>query len=283
MDNLLACGLLSLLIAGAISTMVRAAEPSDAAPTPTDPYQWLEDVTSDKSLEWVRAQNAISTKTLEESPVYAETRARILSIVNSDARIPAVSQYGKFLYNFWQDEHQTRGIWRRTTMDEYKKAAPAWETVLDIDALAADEKENWTWKDVDVFEPDGERCLINLSRGGADADTIREFDMVQKAFVPNGFQIPEAKSTVAWRNQDTLYVGTDFGKGSTTDAGYPRIIKEWRAARRFQRPRWSLKGKRRMWKWIRLPKWRTAFATSSSNAGSRFFKAICCCGWGMTG
>jgi prolyl oligopeptidase len=227
MDKLLICGLLSLVIAGAASVVVRAAAPVETETSPADPYQWLEDVTSERSLDWVHAQNAVTTKALEQSPFYTEIRARYLSILNSDARIPAVHQYGNFLYNFWQDEHHTRGIWRRTTMEQYKKADPAWETVLDIDALAAAEKENWTWKGVDVFEPEGERCLINLSRGGADADVLREFDMNRKAFVPGGFQLPEAKSSVAWRNQDTLYVSTDFGPGSTTTSGYPRIVKEW--------------------------------------------------------
>jgi prolyl oligopeptidase len=223
MDKLLLCGLLPLAL---LTTTVRAALPPATMPA-TDPYLWLEQVTSPQSLDWVKAQNALTTEALEHSPVYADIRARYLSILNSDARIPAVHQYGKYLYNFWQDAQHTRGIWRRTTMPEYKKADPAWETVLDLDALAATEKENWTWKGETVFEPEGERCLLSLSRGGADADTIREFDMIHKTFVPNGFQLPEAKSSVAWHDLDTLYVGTDFGPGSTTSAGYPRIIKEW--------------------------------------------------------
>ena len=57
---------------------------------------------------------------------------------------------------------------------------------------------------------------------------VREFDLKTKEFVTDGFYLPEAKSEVAWRDRDTLYVGTDFGPGSLTASGYPRIVKEWK-------------------------------------------------------
>ncbi len=110
---------------------------------------------------------------------------------------------------------------------EYRKAEPAWEIVLDLDRLAASEKENWVWKGADILQPSHDRALLFLSRGGADAAVMREFDLVKKDFVVDGFTLPEAKSRVAWRNRDALYVGTDFGSGSLTSSGYPRIVKEW--------------------------------------------------------
>ena len=193
-----------------------------------DPYLWLEDVTGPKALEWVRDLNAFSTYELTNSPSFEPLRQRLLSILDSKDRIPYVRKYGPHLYNFWRDDRHVRGILRRTSMTEYRKADPQWETVLDLDALAESEGENWVWKGFDPLYPDYDLCLVSLSRGGADATVIREFDLTRKAFVEDGFSLPEAKSDVSWRNRNTLYVGTDFGPGSLTDSGYPRVVKLWK-------------------------------------------------------
>ncbi|MGA2750872.1 MAG: prolyl oligopeptidase family serine peptidase [Verrucomicrobiota bacterium] len=196
--------------------------------TNEDPNLWLEDVSGGKALDWVRAQNAVSTGRLEAEPGFEALQERLLRIFNSHERIPFVSKHGGFYYNFWRDEAHARGLWRRATLEEYKKPDPAWETVLDLDQLAAEEKENWVWEGETVHKPECDRCLIALSRGGADAAVIREFDLTQKRFVEGGFAVPEAKTEAAWRNRETLYIGTDFGPGSLTRSGYPRVIKEWR-------------------------------------------------------
>jgi prolyl oligopeptidase len=207
---------------------------NDDSPTFDDSNLWLEDVTGDKALAWVRAQNAISTNQLESSPDFENLQKRLLDIMNSRERIPQVGKNGPFYYNFWRDDKNPRGLWRRTTLEEYKKPAPAWETVLDLDKLAAAEKENWVWEGSTFLKPSYDRCLIHLSRGGADAAVLREFDLDSKHFVQSenlknaGFTLSEAKSEVAWRDRDTLYVGTDFGPDSLTSSGYPRIIKEWK-------------------------------------------------------
>ena len=201
---------------------------SQTLPAADDPFLWLEDVQGDKALAWVRERNAESQKVLQARPEYAPTRARLLQILNSKERIPAVVRRGDWLYNLWQDEANPRGLWRRATLAEYRKPQPAWETVLDLDALAAAEKENWVWGGSTCLGPGYWRCLISLSRGGADAKVVREFDTVAKAFVAGGFVLPEAKSDVTWLDADTLYVGTDFGPGSMTDSGYPRVVKRWK-------------------------------------------------------
>jgi prolyl oligopeptidase len=193
-----------------------------------DPYLWLENVTGEKALSWVHEQNAISTNELERSPDFEPIRKRLLAILDSKEKIPYVAKHGKYYYNFWRDEKNVRGLWRRTTLEQFKKVQPAWETVLDLDQLSAAEKENWVWKGYQVLYPTYDRCLVSLSRGGADASVMREFDLKTKQFVTNGFYLPEAKSTFAWRNRDALYVGTDFGPGSLTSSGYPRIVKEWK-------------------------------------------------------
>ncbi|MGZ5105311.1 MAG: prolyl oligopeptidase family serine peptidase [Usitatibacter sp.] len=193
-----------------------------------DPYQWLEDVTGDKPMEWVKGENARSTAELEARKEFKPLHERLLAIYNSRERIPSATKRGEWLYNFWQDEKNPRGLWRRTTMDEYRKSDPKWETVLDIGALGAAENVNWVYKGAKCLYPDYRRCLVALSRGGADAVEIREFDTERREFVRDGFVLPESKGEVEWRDADTLYIARDFGPGTLTQSGYPRIVKEWK-------------------------------------------------------
>ena len=206
------------------------AQPDKTTPAPdtADPYLWLEEVQGERALAWVRERNVESQRVLEARPEFAPIKAEMLAVLNSKERIPAVRRRGEWLYNLWQDDAHPRGLWRRVTLAEYRKAHPAWDVVLDLDALAGAEKENWVWGGADCLATEPGRCLLSLSRGGADAKVVREFDTTRKAFVDDGFALPEAKSSVSWIDRDTLYVATDFGPGSMTDSGYPRVIKRWR-------------------------------------------------------
>jgi prolyl oligopeptidase len=217
---------LLLTVLTALAAVAHAA-PMDT-PQPNDPYLWLEDVTGDKPLAWVKEQDAETRKELEAKPGFEALKDRFTAIFNSKERIPMPAKRGAWVYNFWQDEQSPRGIWRRTTVDEYRKPQPAWEVVLDIGKLSADENVNWVWKGADCLFPDYRRCLVQLSRGGADAVEVREFDTVDKRFVKDGFFSPESKQDVTWRDADTIYIGRDFGPGSMTTSGYPRIVKEWK-------------------------------------------------------
>ncbi|MCB1231714.1 MAG: S9 family peptidase [Verrucomicrobiae bacterium] len=193
-----------------------------------DPFLWLEDIDGEKALAWVRERNAETKAILESEPGFESLNQRLLSIFQSDAKIPYVTARGEWLYNFWQDETYVRGLWRRTTLDSYRTTTPEWETVLDLDALAKKENENWVWKGPTVYEPDYDRALLRLSRGGGDAVVIREFDLEKSTFVEGGFEVPEAKSNASWLDRDTLLVGTDFGEGSLTESGYPRTTRLWK-------------------------------------------------------
>ena len=192
-----------------------------------DPFLWLEDVDSEAALAWVRERNAQTLQQLEAAPEFTPLRARLLDILNSPQRIAQVSRRGDFFHNLWQDEAHPRGLWRRTTLADYAQPDPQWDTVLDLDALGAAEGENWVWGGAAGLAPDHHRCLIHLSRGGADAAVVREFDTVTRRFIADGFTLPEAKSDLSWIDADTVYVGTDFGLGSLTESGYPRVIKRW--------------------------------------------------------
>ncbi len=234
--GLLAATLASLFLAGCGGTALEPAAPQ-AAPANTeetrvaaaeDPYLWLEDVEGEKALDWVRAQNAASKDMLESIEGFAELRDDLRAILDSNDKIPYVREMGGYLYNFWQDANNPRGLWRRTTLDSYRSAAPQWEVILDLDALNKAEGENWVWAGAECLRPEYTRCLLSLSRGGADANVTREFDIATKSFVEGGFFRPEAKGGLGWIDLDTVFVYTDFGDGSMTSSGYPRIAKRWK-------------------------------------------------------
>jgi prolyl oligopeptidase len=217
---------LALVLAMSTTGTPTIAEEAGKAPAPEDRFLWLEEVTGEKPLEWARARNAESAKALA-TPELAALEQRILDILDSKERIPSVQKLGPWYYNFWKDAKNPRGLWRRTTLAEYRKAEPAWETVIDLDALGAAEKENWVWHGASCLKPGYRLCLVSLSRGGADADVVREFDLETRGFVKDGFFLPEAKNRASWLDADRLYVGTDFGPGSLTTSGYPRVARIW--------------------------------------------------------
>ena len=192
----------------------------------SDPYLWLEDITGDDALEWVNAHNEPTLADLGGER-FEQMRAEALEVLDTDSRIPYVRRRGEHLYNFWRDAANPRGVWRRTTLESYRTDEPEWEVVIDVDALAAEDGENWVWAGADVIEPDLTLALVGLSRGGSDATVVREFDMRTGQFVADGFELPEAKTDVTWQDADTVIVGTDFGPDSLTESGYPRIVKRW--------------------------------------------------------
>lgn len=197
----------------------------------SDPYRWLEDVEGDKALDWVRARNALTETTLAATPEFARTEEAVLAVLDSDAKIPMVQKIGDWYYNYWRDAGHERGLWRRTTLEEYGTPAPNWETVLDLDALNAAENEDWVWHGASVLRPGFRKVLIDLSHGGSDADVTREFDLETRSFVApedGGFFRPEAKGSLGWIDDDTVYLCSNLGEGSVTSSGYPRIAKRWR-------------------------------------------------------
>ncbi|OKK17340.1 prolyl oligopeptidase [Streptomyces sp. CB00455] len=193
-----------------------------------DPYLWLEDVTGEAALGWVRERNDETVAALAAAPAFKVLERAVREVLDDDGRIPYVVRRGRHLYNFWQDAGHVRGLWRRTTLEEYRKDRPAWEPVLDLDALAEAEGEKWAWAGSAVLAPDHRHALVMLSRDGADACVVREFDLRTLRFVADGFEVAEAKTRVGWIDRDRIWIGTDFGPGTMSESGYPLQVRRWR-------------------------------------------------------
>jgi prolyl oligopeptidase len=191
-------------------------------------YLWLEEVEGKKALDWVNSENAITFSKLKSDPRYKNLEEDIYKTLTDKEKIPYGKLQGKYVYNFWRGQKIIRGQLRRQLLTDYLKQKKEWEIVLDFDKLAKKENENWVYKGRECLLPEYRYCLIRLSRGGKDASVYREFDLEKKVFIKNGFKIKEGKSSFEWINKDTLLIGTDFGKGSLTKAGYPRITKIWK-------------------------------------------------------
>ncbi|MEV4514478.1 prolyl oligopeptidase family serine peptidase [Dactylosporangium sp. NPDC049525] len=200
--------------------------------TAEDAHLWLEEVDGADAMAWVRDRNAETVATFAGEARFAELRDEIRAVLDADDRIPMIAWHGERVYNLWKDADHPRGLWRRTTLADYRADDPAWETVLDLDALAAAEDENWVWQGVTYLRrgplAGDHRALLSLSRGGADAAVVREFDLDRKEFVDGGFTLPEAKSDVSWISIDEIFVGTDTGPDAMTSSGYPRQVRRWR-------------------------------------------------------
>ncbi len=215
------------LAALALSCSIAAV--ATAAPQDADNYLWLEDIEGKKALDWVKKENAETDKLITGRPGFEADRKRAREILDDDRQIAEPGEVmGETITNFWRDAANPRGIWRQSPLDAYLAGKPIWTTLIDVDALGKTEKQSWVWHGADCLAPDYKRCLVSLSPGGTDADIVREWDRTTKAFVDGGFTLPQAKSSVTWENADTLLVATDYGAGSMTASGYPRIVKRWK-------------------------------------------------------
>lgn len=197
------------------------ARPPAAAVLPEDENLWLEDIHGAEQIAWVKEQNAKTLARFEDG-LFESIAGDLRTALDSDDRIPMVAKRGDRFYNFWRDRTNPKGVWRRTSWDSYRTEAPDWEVLLDLDELAANEETPWVWAGAMVRRSDYRRALILLSPDGGDSHRVREFDLAEKTFVAGGFDIPAAKTRLAWLDDDTLIVATDAGEDSLTTSSYPR-------------------------------------------------------------
>ncbi len=194
-----------------------------------DPYLWLEEIEGKKALDWVKAENAATDRLIRDRPGFEADRRRARAILDDDRQIAMPGELmGDTITNFWRDAANPRGLWRQTPLAAFLAGKPEWKTLIDVDALGKAEKQSWVWHGADCLAPAYKRCLVSLSPGGTDADIVREWDRTTGTFVEGGFTVPLAKSSVTWEDADNLLVATDFGEGSMTASGYPRIVKRWK-------------------------------------------------------
>ena len=217
----------------------------DLDPSEADPHLWLEEVNGERALEWVQQRNARAQERIQDAG-FDPLRSGLREILEASDRIPGVTKRGEHLYNFWTDAEHPQGLWRRTTEASYRSETPEWETLLDLDALSAEEGVTWVWHGAEVLRPHSaepsagqtptndddpwRHVLISLSPGGSDADVTREFDLVTKSFIPEaegGFYLPQGKGGLSWIDLDTVYLTHDAGKDAVTSSGYPRVARRW--------------------------------------------------------
>lgn len=201
---------------------------SPAAAQEADAYLWLEEVEGERALAWATERSAAALQEFQAMPLFGELERDALGILGSSDRIAYPSPRGDHIYNFWTDQEHPRGVYRRTTWESYLSGAPAWETVLDIDALVEAEDVPWAYRGMSCLAPEHKHCLVSLSRGGADAVETREFDLEALAFADDGFFLPEAKGGASFADSETVLVATDFGPGTLTTSGYPRQVRRWK-------------------------------------------------------
>ena len=192
-----------------------------------DNYLWMEDVEGERALSWVKDQNRITFENFTSSGQFENVRDEMVSLMDDKERIPYPRIRGKYVYNFWSDATNMKGLWRRTSLDSYMTGKPDWNVLLDLDKLSREEGQSWVFKGVTMLGSDLNRCLVKLSPGGSDASETREFDLETRQFVKGGFYIPVCKGGASWLDKDTLMVQTTLNKEDCTSSGYPRTIRIW--------------------------------------------------------
>ncbi|HVT96601.1 MAG TPA: prolyl oligopeptidase family serine peptidase [Acidobacteriaceae bacterium] len=195
---------------------------------PADKYIWLEEANSPRAMDWVKGEDARTAKVFEADPRFSTYNAEALKIIEDPNRLPLPDLRGDEVYNLWNDQKNVRGLLRKTTMEDYSTPEPHWKTVLDVDALGKQENTSWVFHGDDCLYPGDEYCIFNLSVGGEDASTSREFNLKQNQFVPSGFVSPHSKQEIAWVDKDTILIARDWGAGTMTQSGYPFVVKEWK-------------------------------------------------------
>ena len=214
--------LVTLAVFALMPTMNSLAEEND------DPYVWLEAVLGEEALAWVDSKNQASSARLIEDERFSRVQAAALDVYTATDRIPYAAQTGETLRNFWQDAKHVRGILRSASLESYLAGDPEWETLLDLDALAEQEGENWVYKGSECLAPEYRHCILMLSRGGADAVVLREFDIHSKQFVEAGFFSSEAKQSVEWVDEDHLLIGKAGEGFRVTESGYAAELRLWK-------------------------------------------------------
>ncbi|MGF6960980.1 prolyl oligopeptidase family serine peptidase [Paraburkholderia youngii] len=202
-----------------------------------DPYIDLEELDSLDVNSWAYAQ---TDRTMGmygcTSGADVLTKRLVESMMAQDC-IVVCSRWGNWAYNIWRDDARPLGFVRRTAWNTWIEGNPEWEVVLEVNALDLNNRNGdgtrWAMADFRLLCPTADRALVFLSPGGSDTHIVREFDVERRAFVENGFELPDSgHHSVAWIDQDTVYVSWDDSSVSAdpavTVSGYPRQVRRWK-------------------------------------------------------
>ncbi|QDQ84131.1 prolyl oligopeptidase family serine peptidase [Paraburkholderia megapolitana] len=201
-----------------------------------DPYIGLEKLDDPTVDSWVRAQTARTMETFGHTPNADIRTRRLFEAMTAQDRIVTCLRYGDWGYNYWTDEAHPLFFVRRTPWDAWIEGVPEWETVLDVNALDLNNRDGdetrWVLAGFDLIYPTFDRALVSLAPGGSDSIIVREFDVEARAFVDNGFALPDpGYHRVGWIDRNTIYVSWDDSAVSAvpavTVAGYPRQVRKW--------------------------------------------------------
>src|SRR5262249_44110872 len=144
-----------------------------------DPYLWLEEIDGARALAWVDAQSAQTLAKFGDARFAGDGDA-LRTIYDRPDKIPYVARHRWLQYNGWKEAEHPLGLWRTTTLDSFRSETPTWDVVLDLDALAAREGEDWVWSGSLSLPGTHDRAVLRLSRGGGDAVVLREFDLTTR-------------------------------------------------------------------------------------------------------
>ncbi|QGZ54424.1 prolyl oligopeptidase family serine peptidase [Paraburkholderia acidiphila] len=201
-------------------------------PAEADPFLSLQSLDDPAVMAWVESQNARTRAAWQGGARFEALEKRLAQAYLPRERPVIPSRWQEWAYDLWEDEDNPKGLWRRALWADWRAHKPQWQTLIDFDALGAKEGMPWVCAGIDILYPDGDRALIQLSDGGSDAVIVREFDIVKREFVDDGFAIAkEGKHIISWIDRDTVYLGWDAGgksgKKMLTRSGYPREVRRW--------------------------------------------------------
>jgi prolyl oligopeptidase len=150
-----------------------------------------------------------------------------------------------FLLNGWVHElkrgtDNPSGVWQRTKLERFgQKDAPA-ELLLDLREIPAHEGVACSWSWFGAHDPvtsdcNPQRCLMRFNVAGGDRVILREFDLEQRRFVDDGFNVDVPSSIeVEWFDADTVMILAELNPDERTLGGWPRIIRRWSRGTRIE-------------------------------------------------
>ena len=199
-----------------------------------DPFRYLEDLAAPETQSFVRAEHARTLERFCRSKQYLAIRDDILAQLQDERQIPFCQEHRARMYHFHQSADFPKGVYRVCSAASYRAGLPEWETlfsVADFDEILDDD----VYLDgVSHYVEQPEKVLLNLSAAGSDAAYTVEFDLQTRKIVEGGFHFPLGKNSIAWRDEDSVWVCPAWEEGQLTTSGYPREVRLLRRGQAFE-------------------------------------------------